>query len=175
VTGGPTTYSRFPTGLLELLSSKHLGTAPNELSDIVGGSVDMLPFWTSGLQKVTSAGGTVAAVGDGNTVAVPVGEYWIPQYMAMNVVTDAAGQSVRYSFSIRLPGSAFGQRIATSAFSFQTVLGAGENLLFAYELRNRYVLPPGTLIGANVDYINVAAGGPNLVSSFTLNYIGFGG
>lgn len=153
--GGPTSFSRFPSGLLDLLQSKHLGTAPNELNDIVSPGVDMFQFWTRELVTTTSEGGTVQNVGDGLFATVPQGEVWIPLSVAANVVAGNTADNCRYSFLLRLPGTAVSARFHTSPNLAATA--SGDFLQDSYELQNRVWIPPDGFIGFSLDETGLLA------------------
>lgn len=86
----PLPINRVPPGLLSLLDTKSGGVNPLQLSEVLSGSLELLPFYTaansglaSGNTAATNAVGAVAPTASGNNFRVPNSELWILSYMAV--------------------------------------------------------------------------------------------
>lgn len=164
--GGPTSFSQFPDGLLELLNSKHLGTAPNEISDIVGAGIDMWPFWTRTLQATDFLGGTMQNVGDALEIVVPDDELWSPIAIGGNIVAGAVGEDVRYSILVNLSGSPVAVRLKTSPEL--TAVAVGDSLLFGTQFEGRRIYGPATKFGMSLDMSTLTAA---RVASIAMSFV----
>lgn len=104
---------RFPEALLALLELKTAGISPQQLSQQVVPSIDMLPHYLSPLEQPVF-GSTVALAASGNTgisLTVPANQFWLPRFLTLRVAAGVAPFSglvgwrlVRNNVSAYLPG-----------------------------------------------------------------------
>lgn len=82
--------NRVPAGLLQLLELKSQGITPPDLSSVLQGQIDLLPFYVGG-NLITDFNFTAAAVA-GSTVEriIPAGERWL----VVNVTWAILGPTV---------------------------------------------------------------------------------
>lgn len=86
----PLPINRVPPGLLSLLDTKSGGVNPLQLSEVLSGSLELLPFYTaansglvSGNTAATNVTGAVAPTASGNNFRTPNSELWILSYAAV--------------------------------------------------------------------------------------------
>lgn len=151
-------FSKFPDGLLELLSSKHLGQAPDDLLDAVRGSVDMLPFWGAASIQIQSDGGTVQNTNDELDTIVPADQIWIPIQFAGDVIAGAVGETIRYSLGYRSPQAASNAYVVTADYSMTPAVSIGHHFRLGYKLAGqRILLLPGSRVNLSVDASGLTA------------------
>jgi hypothetical protein len=142
----PFELSSQPRGLMALLGSKVMGTAPRELADQVVGVIELLEFYTLNIRETATAGQVTPAIGGnvftGTTLTVPAGEAWIVH--AYNVECQcAAGEAIDLQAAVTLAGG--GQMMGVGDY----FAAAATQNVRAWA-PNQFTAGPGAVFGFNV-------------------------
>jgi len=156
----PRTIQQIPAGLLGLLRITG-GDTPNQLADLVGGVLELHPYYVARTRadKAASVAGRTLTHG-GVQLIVPQNEYWLVESMSSSAVADGAGPTVRYQHGYQL--IAGGNLAVMGVWNFNQVLtNAGDFVQIGTWLDNRLLLPPGSALAAELH-------APTIVSAVTM-------
>lgn len=130
-----------PKGLQELLGNTSQGKNPDELSNVVYGNFDILPFWgiDKTIAQVVSAN-TVHVVGQGIDMNVPEGEAWYLK-AASGSSFLATTESGRLSLHISNPAGTVRVTIGQSAYITAKLLT--EEIVAPAIMPSGFILPSG--------------------------------
>ena len=101
---GSNTIQVHPPGLLSALNMKGTGSAPQELSGVISGSMDLRSLYLEGRRDIVSVTGPAPSAGTytfnaGGTV--PSGEFWLVSRYSFLFTTDAtASGSMSLAYSL---------------------------------------------------------------------------
>lgn len=159
-----TTLNRNPVGLLGFLGIKNGGRYPQQLSEVLAGTVDLAGLYMAQDIRSASVNSSVAAPGFSFAFEVPPGEVWYAHQYGFRTVELAAGEVLQYALGVS-DNQGAGIPVPISDAQYLSVGQAG-----VVGTKTGLWLPAGSLLG--VYCVRFTAGGPIAVN-YAVRYTPF--